>query len=94
MTIRLKGIDFKFIHLPDATPEEAQRYIDFLHGKGITDITDITVKDCGNDEVDISYTCKHERFERIRRITGYLVGDITSWNDAKQAEEHDRVKHD
>ena len=32
-------------------------------------------------------------FERIRRITGYLSGDITSWNDAKRAEEADRVKH-
>ena len=33
------------------------------------------------------------KFERIRRITGYLVGTIDRWNDAKQAEEHDRVKH-
>ena len=32
-------------------------------------------------------------FERIRRITGYLVGDMSRWNDAKKAEEHDRVKH-
>lgn len=32
-------------------------------------------------------------FERIRRITGYLVGTIDRWNDAKRAEEHDRVKH-
>ena len=32
-------------------------------------------------------------FERIRRITGYLVGDIKNWNNAKQAEERDRVKH-
>lgn len=33
-------------------------------------------------------------FERIRRITGYLVGDLkTRWNDAKLAEEKDRIKH-
>ena len=32
-------------------------------------------------------------FERIRRITGYLVGTIDRWNNAKRAEEHDRVKH-
>lgn len=33
-------------------------------------------------------------FERIRRITGYLVGDLeTRWNDAKLAEERDRIKH-
>jgi ribonucleoside-triphosphate reductase len=32
-------------------------------------------------------------FERIRRITGYLVGAMDTWNDAKKAEERDRVKH-
>lgn len=32
-------------------------------------------------------------FERIRRITGYLVGTLEKWNDAKKAEERDRVKH-
>ena len=32
-------------------------------------------------------------FERIRRITGYLVGTVDRFNNAKQAEEHDRVKH-
>ena len=32
-------------------------------------------------------------FERIRRITGYLVGTTERFNDAKRAEEKDRVKH-
>lgn len=32
-------------------------------------------------------------FERIRRITGYLVGTMDKWNDAKRAEEKDRIKH-
>lgn len=32
-------------------------------------------------------------FERLRRITGYLVGTLARWNDAKQAEEKARVKH-
>ncbi len=32
-------------------------------------------------------------FDRIRRITGYLVGTMDNWNDAKCAEERDRVKH-
>ncbi|MBQ9535427.1 MAG: hypothetical protein IJU78_06260 [Clostridia bacterium] len=36
---------------------------------------------------------KGVKFERIRRITGYLVGTTDRFNDAKQAEEHDRVKH-
>lgn len=32
-------------------------------------------------------------FQRYRRITGYLTGDITSWNNAKRCELKDRVKH-
>ena len=32
-------------------------------------------------------------FERVRRITGYLVGTLDRFNDAKRAEEHDRVSH-
>ncbi len=47
-----------------------------------------------------NYTARNEHlvgegvgFERIRRITGYLVGTLDRFNDAKKAEEHDRVKH-
>jgi len=36
---------------------------------------------------------KGVKFERIRRITGYLVGTTDRFNNAKQAEERDRVKH-
>ena len=32
-------------------------------------------------------------FERIRRVTGYLAGDVKRFNNGKRAEEHDRVKH-
>jgi len=41
---------------------------------------------CGRTENDV-------RFERIRRITGYLVGTLDRFNNAKRSEEHDRVKH-
>ena len=33
------------------------------------------------------------KFERIRRVTGYLSGDVSRFNNGKRAEEHDRVKH-
>lgn len=36
---------------------------------------------------------KGVKFERIRRITGYLVGSVDRFNDAKRAEVRDRVKH-
>lgn len=41
---------------------------------------------CGRHEGDVP-------FERLRRITGYLVGDLSRWNDGKKAEEKARVKH-
>ena len=41
----------------------------------------------------LDYESKPITFERIRRITEYLVGTTDRWNDAKRAEEHDRVKH-
>lgn len=31
--------------------------------------------------------------ERVRRITGYITGDVKGWNDGKKAELKDRVKH-
>lgn len=45
--------------------------------------------------VDVAYRFKESTrpFERIRRITGYLVGTLDRWNDGKRAEEADRVKH-
>ena len=44
--------------------------------------------------VDLTYyTTETVPFERIRRITGYLVGDLNRFNDAKRAEVADRVKH-
>lgn len=42
---------------------------------------------CGRKEVP------GKPFERIRRITGYLVGTLDKWNDAKRAEERERTKH-
>jgi ribonucleoside-triphosphate reductase len=36
---------------------------------------------------------KSIKFERVRRITGYIVGSLDTWNKAKRSEERDRVKH-
>ena len=43
--------------------------------------------------VNLTVTTRQQPFERLRRITGYLVGTMDRWNNAKRAEEHDRVKH-
>jgi len=53
---------------------------------GFTGIIGETCPSCGRKE-------EGARFERIRRITGYLVGTVERFNDAKRAEERDRVKH-
>lgn len=45
------------------------------------------------DYVDLTYDFGDQPFQRIRRITGYLVGTLDRFNNAKRAEEHDRVKH-
>lgn len=45
------------------------------------------------DYVDVTYHLQPVPFERIRRITGYLVGDMARFNDAKVAEVKDRKKH-
>jgi len=55
---------------------------------GYTGIIDDECPGCGRREDD-----GRIGFERIRRITGYLVGTMDRWNDAKTAEEKDRVKH-
>lgn len=43
--------------------------------------------------VNLTWELEPAPFERIRRITGYLVGTLDRFNDAKRAEERDRVKH-
>ena len=55
---------------------------------GFTGIIDNECPNCGRRENE-----GNEGFERIRRITGYLVGTMDKWNDAKTSEESDRVKH-
>jgi ribonucleoside-triphosphate reductase len=53
---------------------------------GYTGIIGDTCPKCGREEGNV-------KFDRIRRITGYLVGTLDRFNDAKKAEEKDRVKH-
>lgn len=73
--------------------EEIDFYIEQLK----RDNPDKTIKsvaiDVKDDNVEIEFTYDSKPFHRIRRITGYLVGDISRFNDAKRAEVTDRVKH-
>ncbi|WP_058304044.1 anaerobic ribonucleoside triphosphate reductase [Gorillibacterium timonense] len=55
---------------------------------GYSGVIEDSCPSCGRTEAD-----GRGNFERIRRITGYLVGTLDRFNDAKKAEERDRVKH-
>ena len=73
--------------------EEINAYIDYGKKKySDREITGMTVKVDG-DYVDLQYNFADGPFDRIRRITGYLVGTLDRFNNGKRAEEHDRVKH-
>lgn len=73
--------------------DEAHAYVKYLtekHGRK-PDGLNITID---GDHANLEPTFRNIPFERIRRITGYLVGTTDRWNNAKRAEEADRVKHD
>ena len=77
------------------SPEEVEYYIRVVQSKlpKEKELSQLTLSEGKDGNVDIDYVAVLPKFERIRRITGYLVGTIDRWNDAKRAEEHDRVKH-
>jgi hypothetical protein len=72
--------------------EERKQYVDYVTKKTGRKISKLNIEADG-DYVNLTYKFEDVPFERIRRITGYLVGTMDNWNDAKRAEEHDRVKH-
>ena len=75
--------------------KEIDGYVKYLEEKfPDKEISTLDLKIDG-DFVDMNYTfVNNVPFERIRRITGYLVGTVDRFNNAKRAEEKDRVKHD
>lgn len=77
----------------NVSPAEEQAYVDYLEKKYQRKLKRLDIK-IDDEFADLSYEFEHVPFERIRRITGYLVGTMDNWNDAKTAEERDRVKHD
>lgn len=69
---------------------------DYIHhvmklDKGV--LTELNINIDDNDNVELIYTFHNQPIARVRRVCGYLTGTIDSWNNAKQAELRDRVKH-
>jgi hypothetical protein len=73
--------------------EEIKQYISYLEKKFPEEEVSSLTLTIDGEHVDISYTMQPINFERIRRITGYLVGTLDRFNDAKASEEAQRVKH-
>ncbi len=76
----------------NASAEEQQAYVDYLEKKYSRKLKKLDIQ-LDDEFADLNYEFEPQPFERIRRITGYLVGTMDHWNDAKAAEEADRVKH-
>lgn len=84
MKINITGCAIADEELKEYVNRATEKYGDAL------ETIDIEVHE---EDVEIRYTVRDQPFERVRRITGYLVGTLDRWNNAKKAEERDRVKH-
>lgn len=86
------GIIVNVIGMDD---KEAEVYVNQAIQKYGCRLKEVTVQPDPNDNdyamVEYKFT---QPFERVRRITGYLVGTLDRWGNAKRSEERDRVKHD
>jgi hypothetical protein len=72
--------------------KEQQAYVDYLQDKYGRKLESLDI-DLDGEFANLNYAFSQVPFERIRRITGYLVGSMDRWNDAKTAEERDRLRH-
>lgn len=87
-------IAMEIIVHPDIT-EDVSEYVEEIKKNNPDKVlkkVEISPADDG-ESVKVKYTFDSVGFERIRRITGYLVGTLDRFNDAKRAEVEDRVKH-
>ena len=89
MIVKMKNGDISQI-----SEEEKQAYIDYAKKKYPDEIIDEIIITLDGEFVGLEIHKHSIPFARIRRITGYLVSDLSRWNGAKKAEEKDRVKHD
>ena len=90
-----------YAKVPDADIKAALKTLDQyenLHVSRLVETGALLIAKDGNEKAAKKYYDAHdqyfgEKFERLRRITGYLVGTLDRWNDGKKAEEKARVKH-
>ena len=91
----------EYADVPSEAIAEALKNVDeyeTLHVSRLVKIGVDLIAEYGDEVKARNYYNDHkqyfgEKFERLRRITGYLVGTLDRWNDGKKAEESERVKH-
>lgn len=92
----------KYAKVTEKEAKEALKDYDQYETMHVSCLVEVGMKLIGEkagDEAMKEYFTEHSewfeegKFERLRRITGYLVGTLDRWNDAKKAEEKARVKH-
>lgn len=95
--LKVSGIDVAIAYANESdqtvTQREIEAYIDRAHAQHPGQVLQSLNLDVDGEDVGITYGFEAVPFDRIRRITGYLVGTMDRWNDAKTAEESDRFKH-
>lgn len=92
----------QYAEIPDEEIKKALKTVDQyenMHVSVLVELGTSLIMKYGDEEKAEAYFNEHNRyfandkFERLRRITGYLVGSLERWNDGKKAEEAVRVKH-
>ena len=95
----IDGVEVTVKGYTDMDEREIKKYISHIREQDKSEhksgrLSKLTISPAPSGKVDLEYTFHMPKFERIRRITGYLVGTIDRWNNAKRSEERERVKHD
>ena len=93
-----KEFENVIIHNPEELPDGIiEAAIEMMqeeeHGRRVVEITVVSAGTEDKDEYRITPVFEKVPFQRLRRITGYLVGTTDRWNNAKLAELNDRVNH-
>ena len=87
-------VTFKDGNITEIPAEELEAYKKYVKEKYPDEIIDEIILSFDDEGYVNIETHKHSvPFNRLRRITGYLVPSMSKWNNAKRAEENDRVKH-
>ena len=79
--------------IDELTFNDAEEILKELNSQEMFPVVKLKISWNSDGYLDCDYDVRPPKFERIRRITGYLVGTMDRWNNAKRAEESERVKH-